>query len=319
MVDPTWCNHSRFDPKVYDGFYESWFLRANDPATSRAVWVRYTFTVPRGRSSDGVVELWAIAFDGDKRTSARQAFPARDAFISLDDLEVSVGEATLSEGLANGSAGELSWALHWSGAQAPALLLPERLYSGRFPRAKALTTAPNAKFHGLFHAFGQRWVIEQWPGAQAHNWGSEHTERYAWGQVCGFDGSPDAFLECATARVRVAGILGPPLTMAVLRVDGEEYSFTGLLQGARAKSNVRVGEWTFSAESPAGRLSARLSCPVSSFVALQYPDPPGGARLCLNTKTAACELSLERDGKDTLQLRSLRRAAFELIGYEQPA
>lgn len=316
MPDAAWCNHSRFDPKVFNGFYESWFLRANDPRSPRALWVRYTFTVPRARPGEGTVALWAIAFDGERRQSARDSYPAKDAFLSLDDLEVSVGGATLTEGLANGSAGDLSWALHWDSAQPAALLLPERLYGGGFPRAKALTSAPNAKFHGLFHAFDSRWVIEQWPGAQAHNWGSEHTERYAWAQVCGFDGQPDAYLECATARVRVAGILGPALTTALLRVDGEEYSFTGLFQATRAKANVRPGEWSFTTEGEAGRLSARLWCPTASFVSLRYPDPPGGERLCLNTKLAACELSLEREGKPTIKLTSAHSAAFELIGYD---
>jgi hypothetical protein len=51
-------------------------------------------------------------------------------------------------------------------------------------------------------------------GSQNHNWGSRHTDHYAWGQVAGFDDDPDAFLELSTARVRV----GPLISIGIFRL-----------------------------------------------------------------------------------------------------
>ena len=61
-----------------------------------------------------------------------------------------------------------------------------------------------ARFSGSLTVDGEKVDIAGWIGSQNHNWGSRHTDRYAWGQVAGFDEQPDAFLECSTARLRMA-------------------------------------------------------------------------------------------------------------------
>jgi hypothetical protein len=43
------------------------------------------------------------------------------------------------------------------------------------------------------------------PPGNSHNWGSQHTDRYAWAQVCGFDSAPDVFLECAKTCLNSKG------------------------------------------------------------------------------------------------------------------
>jgi len=48
--------------------------------------------------------------------------------------------------------------------------------------------------------------INNWIGSQNHNWGSQHTDRYAWAQVAGFDNKSDSFLEIATAQIKLGMI-----------------------------------------------------------------------------------------------------------------
>ena len=207
----------------------------------------------------------------------------------------------------------LRWQLDYAGDAPAVFLLPRRLYAGGFPKAKALVGTPDAIYRGLLTVDGERIAIDGWPGTQNHNWGSRHTDAYAWGQVAGFDAAPDAFLECATARLRVGGIALPALTTLVFRVGAEEHRLTGVWQALCARGHYRFFDWQLASRASAVRISARLHAPASAFVALRYDDPPGGARTCLNTKLAACELTLEVAGRAPRTFASVHRAAFEIL------
>ena len=84
--------------------------------------------------------------------------------------------------------------------------------------------------------------MNQWVGSQNHNWGSRHTDQYAWGQVAGFDTHPDSFLEVATARLRVGAVWSPPLTLMVLRHEGKEWALNSIVQSLRASGSFTVGQ-----------------------------------------------------------------------------
>lgn len=191
--------------------------------------------------------------------------------------------------------------------------VPPGLYAGAFPKAKALVSAPQARFDGTLSVDGVDHVIDGWTGSQNHNWGSRHTDEYAWGQVAGFDAAPDVFLECSTASVRLGPLRTPWLTLIVLRLDGEELRLNSLWQALRARQNLRFFDWHFDSRADGIRIRGRIQAPASSFVALPYYNPPGGTKTCLNTKLAACELTVERDGQPQRQLTSRHRAAFEIL------
>ena len=50
---------------------------------------------------------------------------------------------------------------------------------------------------------------------------------------------------------------------------------------------------------------------------LTYPNPPGGAKICLNTKLASCQLTItRREGAvwgTPMRLIAQSRAAFEML------
>jgi hypothetical protein len=293
------------------GHYESWFLRANHPTRSRAVWVRYTTF----RSRDGTVdegELWANWFDGDRIVTAYDAVPIAGCSFGSSGLDARIGDAVLAEGKASGSAEEIRWDLTFSDS-APILLLPERFYGGAFPKAKQLTTSPTSLVSGTLSVAGEEHALDGWPGCQSHNWGSEHTDLYAWGQVSGFDDEPDAYLECASARVRI-GLPLPTMTLAVLRLDGEDHLLNQPRAWLRNRGRFDHHEWYVEARGRALSLTARFSAPRSAFAVLAYRNPPGGEKTCLNSKLARCELTVQRPGRPPRTLTSAHRAAFEVLG-----
>ncbi|HEY0844756.1 MAG TPA: hypothetical protein VGE12_05285 [Noviherbaspirillum sp.] len=321
MTDRQEWNRCRYVRGSREGHYESWFQRANHPDRPLAFWIRYTIFSPKDRPDEAVGELWAIYFDGEKHRIAavKKALPiSACAFTQGDrDFHFRVGAAILTqdrlEGRVTTEKHALQWQLRYEGGQEPMLLLPHKFYDGGFPKAKALVGMPNAIFSGEFTVDGVPVSIDRWQGSQNHNWGSRHTDSYAWGQVAGFDNAPEAFLECSTARLKLGPFWTPPMSLVVLRIDGREIALNGILRALRAKSQFDFFDWRIESQTEDVRIALRVHAPRDAFVGLVYDNPPGGMKTCLNSKLATCELTLEEPGKPARMLIARDRAAFEIL------
>jgi hypothetical protein len=323
-VDRDRHNACRFQPGSAVGHYESYFQRANHPSRPLGFWIRYTIFCPKGQPEQAVGELWAIWFDGERGSiaAAKQVVPWGQCEFSREGLAARIGEARLDQrglsGGARGAAHALAWELSYESPEPPLLLLPANLYQGGFPKAKSLVGSPGAVFSGTVTVDGETHAIDKWVGSQNHNWGKQHTDRYAWAQVAGFDGIADSFLECATAQLKFGPVWTPPLSLVVLRVEGEQYALNSLVQAARARGRVDMSSgagfsWTIASRRGPVDVEISVAAPKSAFVGLSYGNPPGGAKTCLNSKIARCEVRLRRAGKPELVLRSEQRAAFEIL------
>ncbi len=312
-------NTCRYRAAAPGGHYESFFQRANHPTRPLAFWIRYTIFRPADQPHGALGELWAIWFDGEKEqiVAVKHEEPLANCRFDETKLGAQIGGATLHDGALDGRAAlgghEIAWQLDFSGGGRPLLLLPERLYSGGFPKAKALVGWPNCVYRGTIGVDGQSHAIDGWPGSQNHNWGSKHTDHYAWGQVCGFDDAPETFLEVSTARIKLGPVWTPFMTLVVLRAGAQQYALNTIQQALKAKGRFDYFDWNFRSATPDVTISGRIHAPASSFCGLNYYNPPGGSKTCLNSKIAACEVTLVRRGETPLTLRSANRAAFEIL------
>ncbi|RMF25673.1 MAG: hypothetical protein D6760_00420 [Deltaproteobacteria bacterium] len=311
-------NAARYRPGERGGFYESYFLRANHPTEPRAFWIRYTLMSPKGRPEDAIGELWAVWFDGAGGThvAAKNEVPAGRFSFARDRFDVVVGDARLGPGRASGSAASkdhvVSWELEFGGRERPLLLLARGLYERPWPKAKALVGLPHARFSGWVLVDGERYEVRDWVGSQNHNWGNRHTDFYAWGQVAGFDGAGDAFLEVASGRLKVGPLWTPMMTLVVLRTAEGEWRCDSVRGALRAKARVRYFDWSFEARAGDVRLRGRISAERGDFVGLRYFNPPGGVKHCLNSKIADCRLEVTGGGGSRI-LECRQRAAFEIL------
>ena len=316
-------NRCRLDPARTVGHYESYFQRANHPTRPLALWIRYTIFSPEGRPHDAVGELWAIYFDGERDggrgriTAVKSVVPIAQCRFDRSCLAVQVAEARLNEALLVGEAASgghsIAWDLEYQGSDAPLLLLPENLYEGGFPKAKALVGTPNARYVGTLTVDGEPVTIDGWVGSQNHNWGRRHTDRYAWGQVAGFDGVPDSFLECSTAQIKVGPLWSPRFSLVVLRVEGETYAINSLARAVLARGRWRYFDWSIHTRQHGVEIEVEISAPRERFVGLRYANPPGGSKVCLNSKLARASVVLRRPGRGELRLACACRAAFEIL------
>ena len=316
----TELNASRFDTSSDKGFYESYFLRANHPTKPYAFWVRYTLFSPKGRPENNIGELWVIFFDGETHqvTAAKEELPFTQCSFSKEGLAVTLGDiATLKPGQAKGAAcsgdNKISWQLNYCVGEEPLLLLPESLYDAPLPKAKALVGNPNVLYNGTFMVNGETIHIENWQGSENHNWGEKHTDRYAWGQVAGFDNDPDAFLELGTARLKIGPVWTPWMTTMVIRLDGREVKLNQLWKAVLAKATFNYFNW--HVETWQGDISVVCDIygPRYHFVGLNYYNPPGGSNTCLNSKIAGCRLVVHEKGRPERVLETQHRAAFEIL------
>jgi hypothetical protein len=304
------------DPR---GHYESWFQRANHPTRPRAFWIRYTIFSPEGRPTDAIGELWAVAFDGEtgRIVAVKEEHPIRVCSFAKSELSARVADSSVDDARLRGAAAcgghRIGWDLAYTSPAPPLLFLDRALYGGPFPKAKALVGSPFAAYTGSLKVDDEAWEIDGWVGSQNHNWGEKHTDRYAWAQVAGFDDAPDAFLEVATAQVKLGPMTTPPLTVLVLRLDGEELAFNTIGKALRAKGDYDFFQWRFETGDDALRVSGIVAAAACDFVGLPYKNPPGGTKTCLNSKIARCDVTVRRRGRAPLSLSTRNRAAFELL------
>ncbi len=304
------------DPK---GHYESWFCRANHPSRPLAFWIRYTIFAPKGRPKDAIGELWAVWFDGEARsiTAVKEEHPIRACTFAKSELATRIAASSLDGSSLRGSASSgghtLEWSLRYTSPAPPLYLLDRGLYAAPFPKAKALVGSPFASYGGTLRVDGEEHAIDGWVGSQNHNWGEKHTDRYAWGQVAGFDDAPDAFLEVGTAQVKLGPVTTPPLTVLVLRLGDEELAFNTIGRAARASGEYDWFQWRFRAGDERTRIEGTIAAAASDFVGLPYMNPPGGTKTCLNSKIARCDLTVRRDGRLVRTLSTRYRAAFEIL------
>ncbi|MCQ4118936.1 hypothetical protein [Rhodococcus tibetensis] len=280
--------------------------------------------VPKGRPESAIGELWFVFFDGEsgEHTVMKEELPIAQCAFATTSFDVRIGDAVLSPGrLIGGGSSEgirCEWDLSYSSSHDPVFLQSRRAYSLPFPKAKSLIAHPLAVFSGVLNVGDRVVQVQDWVGSQNHNWGSAHTDRYAFAQVAGFDEEPDSFLEIATAQVRVGPLRTPWATMMVLRARGREYDMSSLIRAVRNEGKYSFFEWDFVTENDQARITGRITAPRDAFVGLVYYNPSGGIKHCINTKIGSCELEVnDKTDGHSFRLSTSHRALFEILTDER--
>jgi hypothetical protein len=298
------------------GMYESFYVRAVAPQEPLGAWIRHTVHKRPGQRPRGSV--WCTLFDArqgrpfmHKLTSDGLGTP-RETWIAITDP----GEegAWISPARAEGRCGEASWSLRF-GSFEPELrhLGREWLYRSPLPRTKLTSPAPDARFDGTIELAGKDAIeVHAWRGMVGHNWGAEHAERWIWAHAVDFAGAPEAWLDLALGRVKLAGRLTPWVANGALSVDGRRYRLGGL--GARA---LEVRETLAGCElrvpGEAGlMLEVRMRVPPDTAAGWRYADPDGSGHDVVNCSIAAAEIELRLAGQSSRVLRSAHGGAYEL-------
>jgi hypothetical protein len=334
------------DAPLRAGLYESFYLRAVHPEQPLGAWIRYTVEKPPGQRPQGSV--WCTVFDG----AGARPFMHRlttDALSVPPGGWIAVGDCAFGPGRAEGVCGEARWALRFAPHEPELRHLPHALlYRAPLPRTKLTSPAPAARFDGTLalpspaqphsptgpHPLRSpatphstvlapapstplspavRTIeLDGWRGMVGHNWGAEHAERWIWLHGTGFREDPDAWLDVALGRVRVAGRTTPWVANGALRLDGERHRLGGL--GARGLLVAESPERCVLSLPGAGGLvaEAHVQAPPAALAGWRYADPGGAGHDVSNCSIAALTLTVRRPGRPARTLRTAHGAAYEL-------
>jgi hypothetical protein len=301
------------------GMYESFYLRAVSPVDPVGVWIRHTVHKRPGQPPKGSV--WCTLFDAGrgrpfmhKLTSGQPEVP-RGGWIEVDGTR-------LTPVAAQGSCGAARWSLHFASAEPELRHLPWGwLYRTRLPRTKLTSPTPLARFDGVLEVSGRSAIeLDGWPGMIGHNWGSEHAERWIWLHGVGFDEAPEAWLDVALGRVRVAGRTSPWVANGALSLDGRRHRLGGL--GARGLTVAETPD-RCALRLPGEHgltVHARVAVPVGTGAGWRYADVEGAApdglavgHDVVNCSIAALALSVTMPaGGAVRELNTAHGGAYEL-------
>ena len=173
------------------------------------------------------------------------------------------------------------------------------------------------KLAGTIRWRGEEYELKSVPGHQAHIWGSQHAEEWAWANCTDFPGAPDAVLEALSARIALGPFVSPDLTLAVLRLDGRQHSFNAVPGWLTQRSSYDLPGWHLVASQGASRIEVRISNRPEQMVGVTYRDPDGSTRVCHNSKLADVTVDLFRRRFGLWwherRLESRGRTAFEVV------
>ncbi|MFF2550167.1 hypothetical protein ACFVUS_04160 [Nocardia sp. NPDC058058] len=307
---------------------ESWFIRANDPYSPRAVWIKAT--VLTGKDGTALAQAWCSVFDGDRTRAWCTDIPLDTARFEQNALGQAITAGPLrmqltgrggdSQGTLADDTSTISWDLEFTRVAvigAPLSMLPsDRLLDAGFPKNKLVTPFPVATVTGHLDWDGERWDLHGWHGMQGHNWGAEHSPEYAWGHSVftetGTD-APFAVMEGASGRTRIGGKVSPLLSMLVIRRGDQEYRFDRIADLWRQRPHLDFPQWTLRMRGRDGTAEVRMLADPAQMVCLAYRNPARARSYCLNSKTAAVSVHVAPINGNAFELRSAHGGALEFL------
>lgn len=291
-------------------YYESRFVRANDPDGPRALWLRQTLLLPT--AGESVADVWVMVFDPSGNRAVKQQFPLAEAAFT-DEWTARIASATLDDGSARGAVTDARWDLTiTAGGQPPVRVLPDRAYRSRLPTAKTMVRDPLARFDGRLEIGDRSIDVDGWTGSVNHNWGTRHTPAYAYGQVCGFDNAPESTLEIVTARAALGPVLLPGVTLFVFRHEGRQFAVRSITGSLHSHGRYAPFTWTFGARIGEQMIEGEITTVPTEVIGLTYSDTHGGVKYCYNSAIASCRMQVAGKAFARTELAS-SRAMFEIL------
>jgi hypothetical protein len=303
-----WTERARAGGVRYDaararhGHVESWVLKANDPKTRRALWLRWAIWAGERDPRRAIAEVWAVAF-GTRRghIATKTSVPFTSAAFRRGSIGVTVDGATLTSASARGRVE--------SGGRAIAYDLEIRADGP----ATVVSPIPAATLRGVLQVEGETWSVEDWPGMVGHDWGRAHAADQASGHCNAWEDGSEVVLEGFTTRSR-ATILPLHAPTAITVRDGRapllSAGYTPLAVLA-TEGSITPRRWRFRARGPGADVQGEMWADTDDLVGLFYTNPDGTTLHSLNTKLAQAEVVLRVDGQPPRTLRS-HRASLEI-------
>ena len=287
------------------GLYESFYFRGNRVDGGSAFWLKHNLL--RFNDSDRVtVETTMIGFPASgaepcilKKSCESTSPPGSDwenmSFTYEDGSFFSITRDLLS-GAIHSIDGGVSWNLRLTRSDESYYHFANSwLYRGPFPKKKILTRDTLIRFEGEIQWNGGS--ADDWRGGfvgmNGHNWGTEHAHCYAYADCNQWQGNRTAYFDGFSAKIKIASIPTPFLSMCSLRSEHGWIHFNKLLGAHRHQvKNLSRRSWNVAFENNDFILNVEIEGEGRVWASLRYLHPSRKESLVENTKTARGTLTL---------------------------
>ncbi len=305
---PRWLNRS-------GAHIESFFLKANDPDSARAVWLKVTCLqkhLRKDRPTERWLDLWCCIFDKANQvfTGARQRFALQSLDIKDGVLRIQNESTALHFGADSGHFKamitdedhridvNLSWRADSSSLGEGYTMFPfSWMLQGPIPKQKTVTPIGLCHVNGTIISSNETYQVTQWVGCQGHNWGRAHTPDYVWLHTVLFDETGIAgTCEAFSGSVQIGSKQVGPFSGLVLRLRDETYRFDRLVDTWNQSVHVETGAYQLKLTKGRTQLILNAKAASDSVVCLGYEDPDSTMHYCMNSKLADVSIEISEDG-----------------------
>ncbi|MBC7309309.1 MAG: hypothetical protein H5T81_04745 [Tetrasphaera sp.] len=302
--------------------YESYYLRATDPAGGRGCWIRYTVRIAPDEEPSG--SLWFTWFDREGPTATKQTTPGVAGAAGQDGPWLEVAGGRIESGRAIGEIScvadrpPVRWDLAFAGEPPLKHLGGSWRYTASLPRTKPVSIHPMACLSGTVGIGEREYAVHDWPGMVGHNWGTQHAERWIWLHGMRFDGYDDStWLDVVLGRIQVGPVLMPWIASGAMSVEGERIRVGGIARVLGTHVRERpTGASLRLPGSSGSHIGVEVGAPSERFVGWEYASPDGRTHDVANCSIADIEVAVQRSRRPNLLLRATGTAAYELGMHE---
>jgi hypothetical protein len=311
-------------------FHEVWYLKLNDPASQRALWIRFTL-LSSGNGFKRVAEAWAVYFHRDenrevKKVALKQTFDLGAFKASPKNTVLKIGEneltSTSTQGFVQSKGNSIRWDLSFSPERSCHFnLIPEFFSKIGLNQTSAETLCEELIFTGMTEINGEVIHWKESPGMIGHFYGPKSGHSWTWGQCNSFkneSGNPVPFVfEGLSVRAQVGPLKSPLISTFYFYYQGRNYHFNSLKDVIQLKSKNTLNEWQFQADRGDIVFRGYVKSDYKDFAGLTYEDTNGSLLYCANSKLSNMKVLVYKRGKLESSFSSEGTAAFEVVSRDK--
>jgi hypothetical protein len=269
------------------GRLEVWYATVTDPASGHGLWVHHELVAPV--QGDAYVHGWAAVFPPDAPAEFWRFGPQPPV---RGEAWFESSSTFLDASAMRGSAGPMSWDLHYSDDGSPLYTFPRWAWERETLPAAQVLPAPTARFSGTVRVGERELQISDAPGSVARIYGHGNAKRWAWLHADLGDGDVLELVAAVSKRPGMNRL--PALPLMRLRAGGVDMPRDPLLGALTGTARVALPRWRVEARWGLTRVRVEVAVPPASSVAVEYTDPDGEKCVCTNSDRASAWITLQR-------------------------
>lgn len=325
---PAWSGEIA---KSGEAFQEVWYLKMNDPATNRALWLRFSILV----SHNGfrrLAEVWAIYFQRNSnrdltKTAIKQSFDIQAFRPEGASGGFSLGNCEFSDTSLRGSIQSKGRSIQWDlkltpNQEASFNFIPSTMKKYGFNKNSIVTVQEDLRVSGKTVIDGETIQWDDALGMQGHLSGAMVGHSWIWGHCNVFvndQGKPVPFVfEGVSGRAKVfATVPTPRLSAFYFNYQGRSYEFNTLMDSLRIRSRNTATDWEFQADRGDLSFRGKAKAEHRDFAGIVYEDVNGSILYCSNSKLSDMQIHVYNRGKLESAFYANGTAALEIVSKDK--